>query len=294
MIEEDPQTIARVRVVETSAKDVGMALTASPDRTLGQDRLGQLLRATDLPAPAAACVSALLIAREHRIPLYSDDRVLRGFARGMGIPAFGTVALVEASTRRGLVETQEGAEIPTAISDLGVWSQALDPGSYVSLVRRNGFDLERCGRPLLADEALLRVDARVIHNALLLSVLASEAADKLQPWATAIVDSYRLLLEVDPVLAASLLVAAQFDPDATAVSDETRERNMKVIAALRQSESVGSPGSDTDPLVGAFRRWLHASAESQRTQLLDRLLAQVDAESGALIRALLDGEPPPS
>jgi hypothetical protein len=37
------------------------------------------------------------------LPLFSDDRVIRILAREAGIPSFGTIAITEALTRRGLL-----------------------------------------------------------------------------------------------------------------------------------------------------------------------------------------------
>ena len=60
-----------------------------------------------------------------------------------------------------LIGPADAETIARLILDLGVWSAALDPIVYVDVARRAEFDLERCGRPLLADEALLREDPRI-------------------------------------------------------------------------------------------------------------------------------------
>ena len=204
---------------------------------------------------AAAAVSAMLLARERDLPLYSDDRAIRAFARGLGLRAFGTFELVVAALQRGILTEEESQELRDAIIDLGVWVPAIDPGLYVAYARRMNFDLGRCLRPLLADEVMLRADPRIAHNALLLVTIADEAPDELQAWATAILDSYRLIVEADPMLIGSLILAAILNPDKAEVSDADRARAAKIIEAIRNVPGLAPSGSETDPLVGAVRRW---------------------------------------
>jgi tetratricopeptide (TPR) repeat protein len=295
IIEEDPKTVARVREVQTAASEVAGRLTIAPDRAGGDDQLAKVVAENRVRGPLGAVASALLIAREHGLPVYSDDRVARAYARAFGLPAFGTIALVDAAQRRGLIEVPETEAILKAVVDLGVWSLLLQPREYVEAARRTGFDVDRCLRPLLADEVLLRVDPRIAHNAQLLAAVAREVPELLERWTATILDSYRQLLEIDPLVAASLLIAAMLDPgldsDDGEVTDDVRSRNMMVIDALRGSANpiTADPSSaaepSSDPLLGAVGRWLHALADAaDRSKALESLLAQVDAASAERLR----------
>ena len=75
---------------------------------------------------------------------------------------------------------------------------------YVDVARRAGFDFERCGRSLLADEALLRADPRILPNATLLAADAAEAPTLLDGWAKTIVAGYSEILQIEPVLRGEL------------------------------------------------------------------------------------------
>ena len=290
ILEENPETVTRVRDVQKAADQVAGRLTVSPDQpTDDDDELGRLMSKNGVRAPLAAFASALLTARTHALPVFSDDRVVRAYARALGLPAFGTIALIEAAHQRGLIALAESEALLAALLDLGVWGVALDPDAYVEVARRSGFDPERCGRALLGDEALLRVDPQIVHNAKLLAAVADEAPDQLDPWAALMVESYRQLLELDPLVVASLLIASQFDPERPDVADEVRERNMQIVAALRAVGSVGE--TESDPLAAGIGRWLHIVTDPEkRPAILENLLAQVDPDTAAGLRTTLGSD----
>ena len=288
-IEERPGIVAKVREVQNGANAIAARLAISPDSTDGAEpQLAELAGRQGEHGPLAALVSAFLAARTRGIPVFSDDRVVRAYARGIGLPAFGSLALIHAAVYRGVVTPAEANEIVRAILDFGIWSTALEPDAYVDVARRAQFDLGRCGRALLADEVLLRADTRLLHNARLLAAIADEAPQQLQPWAVAIVRGYAEILQLDPTLSASRLIAAQLDPSSTMTSDARRSRNTLVIAALRTASGYDSPDPDTDPLSAGVGRWLQvATTAENRAATLEALLAQLNADDAADMRARL-------
>jgi tetratricopeptide (TPR) repeat protein len=289
LVEEDPETIKRMRALERAADAVAARLTVSPDRSEDpDDKLGALVADHERRGPMAALASAMLTARSHGLPVFSDDRVVRAFARSLGLPAFGSVALVEAARGRGLIDPADAEKIMHAILDLGVWGAALDPDVYVDVARRAGFDPDRCGRPLLADEALLRVDPRFIQNGRLLAAIAREAPALLERWASTIVAGYVEILEIEPMMSSSLLIASQLDPDAAEVNDEVRARNARVVAALRDAAGHEPGRPDSDPLEAGIVRWLRVVPDAdQRAATLERLLAQIASEDAEVLRRRL-------
>ena len=286
IVEEDPETIKRMRALERAADAVAARLTVSPDRSDDpDDKLAALVAQHEGRGPMAALASALLTARSHALPVFSDDRVVRAFARGLGLPAFGSLALVEAARARGQIAPADADRIMHTILDLGVWGAAIDPDTYVDVARRAGFDPDRCGRSLLADEALQRVDPRIIHNGRLLAAVAYEAPALLERWASAIVTSYAEILEIEPLISSSLLIASQLDPDAAEISDEARARHAQVIAALRAAARYEPGRPESDPLEAGIARWLRVLPDAdQRLATLERLLAQVPAEEAEALR----------
>jgi tetratricopeptide (TPR) repeat protein len=293
IIEENPDTVRRAREAERAADATAAKLAVTADRSLGDDKLATMVTGSEMNPPAAAAVSALAVARHHGLVLYSDDRVLRAFARSFGLQAFGTVSLIDVMERRDILSRKAAKNMFEKVIDLGAWSLALEPGRYVDAARRAGFDLMRIGAGLLNDEAILRADPRITHNSLLLAALADEAPDQLEPWAAAIVASYRERLELEPMFIASLLLAAQFDPVLEDADDATRERNSKIAAALRAVDGLDPSDADLDPALGAVRRWVNAVDLKERETVLARILTQLDESIAEKLRPHLesDGEP---
>ena len=171
---------------------------------------------------------------------------------------------------------------------LVVVSGEISTDVYVDVARRAGFDPDRCGRPLLADEALLRVDPRFIQNARLLAAVAEEAPTLLERWAGAIVASYAEILKIEPLMSSSLLIASQLDSNAAEVSDEVRTRNARLTAALRAAAGHEPGRPESDPLEAGIVRWLRVVSEAdQRAATLDRLLAQIASEDAEALRQRL-------
>ena len=287
--EENPATVARVRDLDEAAAGVAKALTATNDRGSAEDQLAAMVVAGQRPTSLSAVASAMFVARENDLPLYSDDRALRAYARAFGLASFGTLALLDAAQRRRLLDTEIAHTMLLSVIDLGVWSCAFDPDNYVDAARRRGFELESCLRPLLADEAILSVDLRLPHNAELLATVAAEASERLGAWAGAIVDSYRQLRQIDPIVSTSLLVAALLNPDATDIPDERRAAVAAVIAALRLVDGVDASRHDADPLIAGIGRWLAViDGDAARKSALEHLLGQLNADLADSVRERFD------
>ena len=151
------------------------------------------------------------------------------------------------------------------------------------------FDLARCLRPLLSDELLLRADPRIAHNATLLATIADEAPEQLKPWAQAIIDSYRLVLEIDQLVVSSLLVAALFD--------RTSPRSPRQIVP-NDDHHRGSPCRRKSRTLrirnrsarGRGQALAAPAEEDERAVLLERLLAWVDDVNATMLKRMLDDD----
>jgi tetratricopeptide (TPR) repeat protein len=284
--EVDPAEVERIRTTERAADRVAGQLSAVSDASGPDDELRRRLTDhTGRPGPSQALASALLAAQTRELPLYSDDRVVRAWARTLGIPSFGTFALLDAAVARGLITTEFAHSCLEPILDLGVWSPALSPEMYVAVARRAGFDYARCGHALLADEVMLQADVRLVHNARLLAAIAAEAPEQLDGWAQAVIDAYADTVGFEPRLTAAALAAGQLNPTRTTTAPELRTANMAVIAALRTASAYDPEAPETDPLVAALGRWLHVVGDTdERMTVLDRLLDQVDEDTAAAVR----------
>lgn len=57
----------------------------------------------DMPLPLLTWAATLAVARRLDLPIFSDDRYVRLSARQMGLPAFGTVALLDVLADRRII-----------------------------------------------------------------------------------------------------------------------------------------------------------------------------------------------
>lgn len=67
----------------------------------------------------AAVAGTMAIASRERLPIYSDDRVLRLLYRQAGIPSFGTVALLELLGKRSMINPEERRQAIEALRTAG-------------------------------------------------------------------------------------------------------------------------------------------------------------------------------
>ena len=77
----------------------------------------------------AAMAGTAAIAVRERLPIYTDDRVLRLVYRQAGIPTFGTVALLEILAERSMVTAEEHDEVCEALRAAGAIEFVPNEGS---------------------------------------------------------------------------------------------------------------------------------------------------------------------
>jgi len=288
--EEDEAFVDRVRTTEDGAAALAEIWDAHPDSQDNERKIAALIGGEDRPGPVRAFASAIMAAQDLGVPLYSDDRVVRALAREEGVHAFGTITLIDAMQRGGLLDRTTTESILHEVIDLGIWGLLLAPTSYVAAARRAGFSLQRCYQPLLGDEVAMRADPRFLHNAALLASVAAEAPQELDAWATAIVSTYAKVFEVDSHAAAAVLLAQLLDPNKAGTDDAARQLVMTVAAALTAAVGTEAGEEGGDLLVGAFRRWLSVAKDGNRGEILTNLINQVPESEAARLQATFDDD----
>jgi len=63
--------------------------------------------------------ATLAVALRERLPIYCDDRVLRGLYREANVPVFGTIALLACLASRGTISKAEADAAVTALEAVG-------------------------------------------------------------------------------------------------------------------------------------------------------------------------------
>jgi hypothetical protein len=123
----DPWTVEANRQRAHSALDFAHKLNAVPnaDATNPQPEDGQLNLVED--NAFRGMVSTFSAARRLGLPIYSDDRDIRRRARQSDLPAFGTIAALDALTERGILTADERFQARRALLEgraLGVHASA--------------------------------------------------------------------------------------------------------------------------------------------------------------------------
>lgn len=199
---------------------------------------------------------------------------------------------------KGALASGDAGAARVATIDVGIWSILQAPADYVDRARRRGFDLRHLVRPLLHDELVLRVHSQLDHNAALLRAIAAEEPTHLSDWAKVIVGAYRELLDLPPLLTASLLVAAILFSDAPAdEGNESLQRekqaNAAIISALRAVDGIDAAAPEGDPLVLGVERWLRETQDaSARAQLMQQLLVRLPDEQRQYVVNAITGSGP--
>jgi len=120
------------------AKSLEPAFDADPD---SDDQWATLLSRDDgsLHRQLAAWASTMAVARRLGLPIYSDDRFIRMTARREGIPAFGTLALIDALADRGILDQSERVAIRRALLRSGAWGVRSTAGELIEAADEDGW-----------------------------------------------------------------------------------------------------------------------------------------------------------
>ncbi|MFJ8535560.1 hypothetical protein [Streptomyces sp. NPDC093591] len=109
---------SRPAVLTTSAEDLAQLRSTSARlvevfRAIPRAPRPELRSLPPLPSGRGAThwLTALDYAKDHGLALWCDDRILRALALSVGVPAFGTLALVDARLNAGLTTPEEGVLI---------------------------------------------------------------------------------------------------------------------------------------------------------------------------------------
>lgn len=251
----------------------------------GDEQLTETLTDEDIPLPFRALVSAISVGRAAAVPLYSDDRAVRALARGKGVDAFGTTALLEVLAQREDWSTSEVASVREELAGYGAWGLGLTPDDVVQMASANGFiwhsGLEAIFSDVLAHHTLPR--GLLDHAAATLLAVSAHAPERLAEWAANVVNltGYAMnqtrLPVVRPLLARVLDFTAAAEPEV----DAARAR---VIRALRALPGLIVMGGGPDPLlvlVGALLQDL--DREGLAAAGFRGILRQVDVRDRELL-----------
>lgn len=275
---------ARAQGVLALAHRLGVVPDVDPDRPHDLDESLADIRGGGRGLEAAATWPAThAVASRLGRPLYSDDRVVRRFARGEGGPTFGTAAVLDALVSKGLIpaELRDAARRRLWASGAG----GLLPGreEILAIGRQSQWQLVPELAVMLVDQAPWRTDsAEALRRWLsVLEVVYAEAPERFDDWVARIVDAasrdtgqaFRALA------AAQAMIVMAWRP----VAPEGAPFRRALVRALRRAGEVVGFG---DPLLGAFReldRAWQVTSPQIAAALGWRAIAQLEAPDLLLV-----------
>ena len=120
--ETDPDEAERVAATQERALEIARRLTLEPDTAVPAvgDLEEQLERDTERLAEAArAQLATVVVAQRLQAPVLCDDRHVRVLLRRLGVPSFGTMALVTALGEAEVVDAEVVAEARRTLLEAG-------------------------------------------------------------------------------------------------------------------------------------------------------------------------------
>jgi hypothetical protein len=102
------EDVQREREAVERASEIARSLQIRPDVDPARPtEIDQFLQEADRNASFVTWPATLALAEREQKPLYSDDRYVRANARRAGIPAFGTLAVLNALATRGFIAEKQ-------------------------------------------------------------------------------------------------------------------------------------------------------------------------------------------
>jgi tetratricopeptide (TPR) repeat protein len=271
VIANDPGESERRAARQREHLRLAQALDVEPDAQAGgEHELERALLEGEPPMDAAlrTWAATVTLAGRERLPVLSDDRRVRLYARAEGLPSFGTLTLLHALMEAGDIsaELYNGARATL----LGAGGLGLHPDgqALVALVRGEGWEPSRALHTLLSDSSFWEPDGIAAWGAaaVLLTAVHEEAPERLGAWVARLVDTVKQAkphLDLD-VLCFGLLATVW--GWTTASQQVDRELLRAVIEALRGLPAYLGEGPRTDPVVYALARFASISERAPRAQ----------------------------
>ena len=238
------------------------------------------------PVAVRAWAETLLGAHAHGMAIYSDDRGVRAGARQLGIPAFGTLAMVDVLAERGQIADADAQRVRERLLEHGAWGLRPTPGELERMARDTGWQPTGGLHAALADRGTwLSLGARWADVLLgFLDRVAAEAPEHMDRWTHRAVDAVSEATGGDYEANAAALLLVAISPLAASprISDQGLSAMLESIREMTYFRYF-RPGEDL--LVRATRMLLSNTQDSrEQAMLLKGVLRRLGPEDQALLR----------
>jgi hypothetical protein len=135
--QDQAREILRAAGTLNVARRLDAKASRDPD---ADDDLNKLLDQIDRDQ-LSILLATTIVARRQDLPVFSDDRVARAAARSVGIPAFGTVALLDALQSRALIDEETRRRLRRRLHASRAWGLQLTADELVAIGQAAGWKL---------------------------------------------------------------------------------------------------------------------------------------------------------
>jgi hypothetical protein len=214
---------------------------------------------------ARAAVGPLDLAAANSVSLYSDEAVIRKVAEGIGVTAFGTVALLLALNQAGIIDASRATQAMVDLRRGYAVDLPLDSGQIVAIAEDNGWEggpaLFAFTRPAMWKN---RVSAMALFRACCTRAFAVDR-QLLTRWMVAGIRGLGLVgrSEMAPLAAAQLLLAAQ------QIAGDDPYQFAELAAAAQEASGWFGPA---DPVPAFLQMYFEVTAAAAGTDLGARAL----------------------
>jgi hypothetical protein len=250
---------------------LAQALDVDPDAEAGgEHELERALLDGEPPIDAAlrTWAATVALASRRRLPVLSDDRRVRLYARAEGLPSFGTLTLLRALVEAGDMPEEPYRNARAVMLGAGGVGLRPDGEELTTLVRGAGWEPSRAIYTLLSDPSFWEPDGIAGWGAagVLLAAVQKEAPERLEAWVARLVDAAKQAkphLDID-VLCFGLLATVW--GWTTASQQVDRELLQVVIEALRGLPATLGASPHADPVLYALARFANISQHAPQAQ----------------------------
>lgn len=171
-----------------------------------------------------ALLGSVLLAQRTNRPLFSDDRFIREFSRAWGVPAFGTLALVDVLAEQDLMTTDQRWDVRRRLAANNAWGVSLTGEELVEAAREADYHLSDVLFGGLQDRARWRGRPAATCEELttFFAAVHTEASDQFGKWVRRALDAaQRAIPEMHHswIAEVMLMMAWGLDPASRSPSD---------------------------------------------------------------------------
>jgi hypothetical protein len=247
-------------------------LTVRPDyRREEEEKLEEEVKG--LSAAGRAWPATLAVAHREGLAIFSDDRFVRLTARRSGVPAFGTLALLDVLVEQGSLPEARRAASRRRLYRSGAWGLEIGAEELVGLVREDGFEMSAGLRAVLDDA--VGWPARGIESVevalALLNAVHAERREEFPKWVHLVLESLNGALGEDHERWTRFLISASLNPLRKPPSLST-PAVQALIEALRGHEYFRAHPPKSDFVLDAINEALALADDDRARAVYFRLL----------------------